>query len=156
MVIKYQTCSFSDYKIAPGHGIRYCEVNGKLHYFITKKTHSLYTNSKKPLNLRWTTKWRIAHKKGKTTEAKNRNLRHKVEKKVRAIVGLSLDEINKIKEAMKDERQVDAQRFKHVQDLKEKKKKFLEKVKKNKPAVDKFAKGPKGAAIPKNQNRGKR
>ena len=29
MVIKYQTCSFSEYKIAPGHGMRYAEANGK-------------------------------------------------------------------------------------------------------------------------------
>ena len=37
MVIKYDTCSYSGYKIAPGHGLRYCEVNGKTHLFINKK-----------------------------------------------------------------------------------------------------------------------
>ena len=43
MVIKYLTCEFSDYKIAPGHGLRYAEVNGKTHMFINKKVHRLFT-----------------------------------------------------------------------------------------------------------------
>ena len=72
MVIKYQTCSFSEFKIAPGHGLRYCEVNGKTHMFISKKVHKLYKHSKKALNIRWTPKWRLAHKKGKTEETKKR------------------------------------------------------------------------------------
>ena len=37
MVIKYDTCSYSGYKIAPGHGLKYCEVNGKSYLFIKKK-----------------------------------------------------------------------------------------------------------------------
>ena len=71
MVIKYETCSFSDYKIAPGHGLKYAEVNGKTHMFINKKVHRLFLQGKKPLTIRWSTKWRLSHKKEKKEEKKN-------------------------------------------------------------------------------------
>ena len=73
MVIKYNTCSFSENKIAPGHGLKYCEVNGKTHMFITKKVHRLYLHGKKPLTIRWSIKWRTSHKKGKVEEAKKKS-----------------------------------------------------------------------------------
>ena len=51
---------------------------------------------------------------------------------MKAIVGLSVEEINKIAESFRDTKQADAQRYKYVQEIKEKRKKYLEKVKKNK------------------------
>jgi large subunit ribosomal protein L24e len=147
MVIKYNTCSFSENKIAPGHGLKYCEVNGKTHMFITKKVHRLYLHGKKPLNIRWSLKWRNAHKKGKVEEAKKKVNRQKKERQVKAIVGLSLEEINKIKESFKDTKVADAERFNYAKAIKEKRKKYLEKVKKlrgdNRPK-DNFAKNVKG------------
>ena len=115
MVIKYQTCSFSEYKIAPGHGIRYAEVNGKTHIYITKKVHKLARHGKKPLNIRWTLKWRLAHKKGKVEETKNRSNKQKKERQVKAFVGISVEEIMRIKESLKEERTNDAQRYKYAQ-----------------------------------------
>ena len=148
MVIKYNTCSFSENKIAPGHGLKYCEVNGKTHMFISKKVHRLYLHGKKPLTIRWSIKWRTAHKKGKVEEAKKKVIRQKKERHVKAIVGLSIEEINKIKESFKNPKEVDAQRFKYAQEIKEKRKKYLEKVKKlrgdNRPK-DNYAKNVKGA-----------
>ena len=147
MVIKYNTCSFSENKIAPGHGLKYCEVNGKTHMFITKKVHRLYLHGKKPLTIRWSIKWRTAHKKGKVEEAKKKVIRQKKERQVKAIVGLSVEEINKIKESFKNPKEVDAQRFKYAQEIKEKRKKYLEKVKKlrsdNRPK-DNYSKNVKG------------
>ena len=129
MVIKYLTCEFSDYKIAPGHGLRYAEVNGKTHMFINKKVHRLFKNGKKPLTIRWSLKWRTSHKKGKVEEAKKKVIKQKKERQVKAIVGLSLEEINKIKE---------------------KRKKYLEKVKKLKAE-----RAPQEKILPKNQKGGK-
>ena len=148
MVIKYNTCSFSENKIAPGHGLKYCEVNGKTHMFISKKVHRLFLHGKKPLTIRWSLKWRTAHKKGKVEEAKKKVIRQKKERQVKAIVGLSLEEINKIKESFRNNpKEIDAQRFKYAQEIKEKRKKYLEKVKKlrgdNRPK-DNFAKNVKG------------
>ncbi len=158
MVIKYQTCAFSEYKIAPGHGIRYCEVNGKTHLFISKKVHRLFKNGKKPLNIRWTLKWRTSHKKGKVEETKHKVQRQKKERQTKAIVGISLEEINRIKETYKDERASDALRYKYAQEIKDKKKKYLEKQRKLKgdtrPA-DKFqSKSVKN--VPKTNTRGKK
>ena len=156
MVIKYQTCSFSEYKIAPGHGIRFAEVNGKTHIFINKKVHSLFRHSKKPLNIRWTLKWRTSHKKGKVEETKNKTTKQRKERQVKAIVGLSLEEIQRIRESMKEERNSDAQRYKYAQEIKDKRKKYLEKVRKlkgDRPSDKTAQKVPK-QVIPKTQNRG--
>lgn len=160
MVIKYQTCSFSEYKIAPGHGIRYCEVNGKTHIFISKKVRGLYKHHKKPLSIRWTLKWRTSHKKGKVEETKHKVSRQKKERQVKAIVGLSLEEINRIRESLRDEKSNDAQRYKYAQEIKEKKKKYLEKVRKVKGdsrPQDKYATKNTKSTVPKGaQSRGKK
>ncbi len=159
MVIKYQTCAFSEYKIAPGHGMRYCEVNGKTHIFITKKVRRLFRHGKKPLNIRWTLKWRTSHKKGKVEETKHKVQKQKKERQVKAIVGMSLEEINRIRESLKDERTNDATRYKYVQEIKDKKKKFLDKQRKlkgdSKP-VDKFATKNVRQNVAKPQARGKK
>jgi large subunit ribosomal protein L24e len=158
MVIKYQTCSFSEYKIAPGHGMRYCDVSGKQFIFLNKKVHRLFRHSKKPLNIRWTLKWRTNHKKGKVEESKKQSNKVKKERQIKAIVGLSLDEINKIRESLKDERSNDAQRYKYAQEIKEKKKKYLEKVRRAKgdKPTEKFAPAKGKQNVAKNQSRGKK
>lgn len=130
MVIKFTTCTFSEYKIAPGHGMKYAEVNGKIHTFISKKTFRLFRQAKKPLSIRWTLKWRTAHKKGKVEESKRQQKKERVVKQVKAIVGLSLEEIQKIKDQFKDERMGEAMRQKYAQEIKDKKKKFLDKQRK--------------------------
>jgi large subunit ribosomal protein L24e len=160
MVIKFSTCTFSEYKIAPGHGMKFAEVNGKIHTFISKKTFRLFRQSKKPLSIRWTLKWRTAHKKGKVEENKRNQKKERVVKQVKAIVGLSLEEIQKIKDQFKDERMGEAMRQKYAQEIKDKKKKFLDKqrkargtdVKTNNPAPKNMKTNvPKGA-----QARGKK
>ena len=130
MVVKYQTCNFSEYKIAPGKGLRYCEINGKQHNFISKKCRMLFLHHKKPLTIRWSLKWRTAHKKGKVEDTKNRNNRNKKERTIKAVVGFSMEEIKKIRDANQDDRGSDALRYKYVQEIKDKKKKYLEKNRK--------------------------
>lgn len=134
MVIKTTVCAFSDNKIYPGHGLRYCEVNGRTHMFISRKVHRFFKSARKPLKFRWSIKWRIAHKKVRTEENKKKVVRQRKEKEVKAVVGRSLEEMKKLKESL-DERQVEALRYKYAQEIKEKKKKYLEKVRKNKPAT---------------------
>ena len=71
------------------------------------------------------------------------------ERQVKAIVGLSVEEISKIQESFKDPKHADAQRYKYVQEIKEKRKKYLDKVRKNKgdkvQHKDKAIKNVKGA-----------
>ena len=135
MVIKTNTCVFSDAKIYPGHGLRYCEINGRSHYFLNKKCHKFFKSARKPLKFRWNIKWRIAHKKFRTEETKKRINRQKKEKVVKAVVGRTLEDLKKLKESL-DERQLDAQRYKYAQEIKEKKKKFIEQNRKNKPVTN--------------------
>ena len=135
MVIKTTTCVFSDAKIYPGHGIRFCEVNGRSHWFLNKKNHRFFKTSRKSLKFRWTSKWRIAHKKIRTEETKKKINKQRKEKVIKAVVGRTVEEMKKIKETL-DERQLDAQRYKYAQEIKEKKKKFLDKVRKTKPVTD--------------------
>ena len=80
--------------------------------------------------------------------------RQKKERQVKAIVGLSIEEITKIQESFKDTKKADAERYKYIQDIKEKRKKYLEKVKKNKG--DKVQHKDKAIKNVKGQQAGKR
>ena len=145
MVIKTTTCVFTDNKIYPGHGHRYVEINGKSHMFISKKAHKFFRSGRKPLKFRWNNRWRIAHKKFRTEETKRKINKQKKEKVVKAVVGRTLEDMKKIKDSLLEERYVDAQRYKYAQEIKDKKKKFLEKTRKNKPThVDKTAQKAQG------------
>ena len=73
-------------------------------------------------------------------------MKQKKEKQVKAIVGLSIEDINKIKEMVKVPKQIDAERFKYAQEIKEKRKKYLEKMKKLRAD-----KAPQDKIVPKTQ-----
>ena len=99
-------------------------------------------------------KWRTANKKGKVEEAKKKVQKQKKERQVKAIVGLSVEEINKIQESFKDTKQADAMRYEYIQEIKEKRKKYLAKVRKNKG--DKVQHKDKAIKNVKGPNAGKR
>lgn len=63
MVIKTGTCSFSEYRIYPGHGSRFVRKDGQLVVFLNSKMESLYHQKKKPAKLTWTLAWRRHNKK---------------------------------------------------------------------------------------------
>ena len=73
----------------------------------------------------------------------------KKERQVKAIVGLSVEEINKIHESFKDTKQADALRYEYIQQIKDRRKQYLAKIKKNKgdkgAHKDKAIKNVKGA-----------
>ena len=78
-------------------------------------------------------------------------MKQKKEKQVKAIVGLSIEDINKIKETFKNEKQGEAERYKYAQEIKEKRKKYLDKVRKlradrapQEKIIPKTQKGAKG------------
>merc|ERR1712224_252380 len=91
----------------------------------------------------------------KVEDTKNRNNRQRKERTIKAVVGFSIDEIKKIREANQDDRGSDALRYKYVQEIKEKKKRYLEKNRKSKP--QNIQQAPKGKGnVPKNTGRGKK
>merc|ERR1740133_697419 len=63
MVVKTETCSFSEFKIFPGHGKMFIEKMGKTHRFINAKCESLHHQRKKAQKLTWTCMWRRLHKR---------------------------------------------------------------------------------------------
>mmetsp|Transcript_14819 Transcript_14819/g.34657 ORF Transcript_14819/g.34657 Transcript_14819/m.34657 type:complete len:165 (-) Transcript_14819:63-557(-) len=101
MVIKTDLCSYTEYRIYPGHGRRYIAKDGKVSFFISSKANALFHQHVKPVKLRWTQAWRRMHKKGVANEEAKRKHR-KVQKFQRAIVGMSLEDIKK-KKAQKPE-----------------------------------------------------
>ena len=53
MVIKHQTCEYSEYKIFPGHGKKFISKDGKVHLFINGKMNRLYKHHIKSVKLTW-------------------------------------------------------------------------------------------------------
>merc|ERR1719224_319561 len=98
MVVQTQQCSYSEYKIYPGRGIKFAQRDGKVQLFICHKMDSLSKQKTKPVKLTWTLNWRRKNKKGKAEDqARKRTKRSaKVQK---AIVGMTLDDIKKKKAA---------------------------------------------------------
>ena len=42
MVIKTDPCAFTEYRIYPGKGRKFVSKDGKTHFFISTKVHSLF------------------------------------------------------------------------------------------------------------------
>uniref|UniRef100_A0A7S2TS79 Large ribosomal subunit protein eL24-related N-terminal domain-containing protein n=1 Tax=Lotharella oceanica TaxID=641309 RepID=A0A7S2TS79_9EUKA len=91
MVVKTDLCYFTECKVFPGHGIRYVRKDGKLLTFLNSKAFSLHMQRKKAQRLRWTLVWRRKHKASSKKVIKKKKT--KTVKVVRAIAGLSLDEL---------------------------------------------------------------
>ncbi|CAE7673393.1 YPT31 [Symbiodinium pilosum] len=144
MVIKTDLCSYTEYRIYPGHGQKFVAKDAKVSFFISAKADSLYHQRIKPVKLRWTQAWRRQNKKGKVEEGGKKKAR-KAQKFQKAIVGMSLDDLKK-KKAMRPElRQAREQAAKEAKAKQQAEKK---KAASSKPAVAK-GKADKGAKLPK-------
>ena len=94
MVIKTELCSFSEWRIYPGHGIRFVAKDGRLSIFINQKAKILSLRKIKAQQLQWTVAWRRLNKKIKTDEGAKKKRRRNLRVQ-RAIVGISLEEIRR-------------------------------------------------------------
>eukprot|EP00753_Platysulcus_tardus_P008398 PLAT15953.1.p3 GENE.PLAT15953.1~~PLAT15953.1.p3 ORF type:complete len:137 (+),score=48.97 PLAT15953.1:56-466(+) len=103
MVIRTETCSFSEWRIYPGHGMRFVRRDGQPHVFLNAKSKRLFLQRKKPARLTWTTAWRRLNRKDKSTREGRRRVRRK-RKVQRAIVGVSLEELVRRKEERPEQR----------------------------------------------------
>merc|ERR1712127_793619 len=92
MVIKTDTCYFSEMKIYPGHGSRFVRRDGKLVAFLNAKCMSLYHQKIKAQRLTWTQDWRRLNKKGKV-EGAQKKARKRAARTMKPIAGISLAEI---------------------------------------------------------------
>ena len=94
MVIKTDTCGFSELKIYPGRGCRFAGRDGKLHYFISSKVRSLFHQRIKPVKLTWTQASRRFNKKTKVVDIQKKRTK-RTTRVQKAVVGMSLDEIKR-------------------------------------------------------------
>ncbi|TYZ57209.1 hypothetical protein PybrP1_011159 [[Pythium] brassicae (nom. inval.)] len=144
MVIKTETCSFSEGRIYPGHGSRYIRRDGSSYVFINAKSKSLFLQRKKPTKIVWTLGWRRMNKKLKVEEISRRRVR-KTTKIQRAIVGVSVEDIRK-KRNQKPEVRAAARAA--LNEAKER-----SKAKKTAAKAEVVKKGAKGGAAPRAQKK---
>ncbi|XP_045154710.1 60S ribosomal protein L24-like [Echinops telfairi] len=90
--MKVKLCSFSGYKIYPGHGQRYARTDGKVFQFLNANCESAFLSKRNPWQINWTVLYRRKHMKGQSEEIQKKRTRRAV-KFQRAITGASLDDI---------------------------------------------------------------
>lgn len=118
MVVKTDSCFFTELRIYPGHGRRLVRRDGKLLAFIDQKSRSLYTQKIKAQRLTWTQSWRRKNKKGKVeTAAKKKGKR--AARVFKSIQGITIEDIKKRRDAkpdMKKAQRDDALRSDHTRE----------------------------------------
>ena len=93
MVVKTETCSFSGFRIYPGHGIFFIRGDSKGFRFINRKSKSLFTQRLNPRKLAWTQLYRRMHKKGTLEDTTRKKTRKVTKTATKAVVGASLEQI---------------------------------------------------------------
>ena len=96
MVVKTDTCAFSEYKVYPGKGSRFVTRTGQLIVLSGSKTSAMYHQRKRPALLRWTQAWRRQHKKLNVETGLKRKARKIVKTAPRAFSGLSAEEVSSV------------------------------------------------------------
>ena len=147
MVITTNPCTFSEYRIYPGRGIKFVSRDCKIHFFINKKCTMLFRRKIKAVKLNWTQAWRRYFQKSKAEQAVKKRTKRKV-KVQKAIEGLSLEIIQKMK-TPEEKLKIKAKGTQEVKErqrkLQDSKKKDAEKTK----AGDKGKKAAQKAPVPK-------
>ncbi|PWA38408.1 60S ribosomal protein L24 [Artemisia annua] len=95
MVLKTELCRFSGQKIYPGRGIRFIRSDSQVFLFLNSKCKRYFHNKLKPSKLTWTAMYRKQHKKDIAQEAVKKRRRATKKPYSRAIVGATLEVIQK-------------------------------------------------------------
>merc|ERR1711862_649493 len=96
-------CSFSEWKIYPGKGVRYFAKDGRPFLYLSKRARMFGLRKLKAQRLRWTTAWKRLHKKLKQSD-QGKLKKKKALKLERAIEGVSLEAIKKMKTAKPEDK----------------------------------------------------
>ncbi|CAB3371278.1 Hypothetical predicted protein [Cloeon dipterum] len=134
-------CSYSGFKIYPGHGKTMVKADGKVFTFLNSKCESSQLMKRNPRKVTWTVLYRRKHKKGQEEELTKKRTR-RTQKFQRAIVGASLSDIL-AKRNMKPEVRK-AQREQAIKIAKDQKK--AQKAQKKATAPPKAKQAPKSKA----------
>ena len=139
MVVKTEVCSYSGFRIYPGHGIKFVRGDSKPFLFINRKSKSYFHQKFNPRKIAWTLLYRRMHKKGTLEDTQKKTKRKVTKTATKAVVGASL-ELIKQKRNQKPEVRA-AAREAALREIKERAK--------AKQAEKKKAVAPKAAAAPK-------
>merc|ERR1712018_741853 len=90
--MKVELCSFSGFKIYPGHGKRVIKTDGRAFVFINGKCEKSHMMKRNPRKINWTVLYRRKHEKGQQEEVSKKRTR-RTAKFQRAITGASLADI---------------------------------------------------------------
>nr|ABW23179.1 ribosomal protein rpl24 [Arenicola marina] len=140
--MKIELCSFSGYKIYPGHGKKVVKSDGRAFQFITGKCEKSHAMKRNPRKINWTVLYRRKHKKGQQEEVTKKRTR-RTTKFQRAITGATLSDIMAKRNQKPEVRK--AQREQAIRAAKEKNK--AKEVTKKKAPAPKAAKGGKSAKV---------
>eukprot|EP00828_Plagiopyla_frontata_P037257 TRINITY_DN489_c0_g1_i1.p2 TRINITY_DN489_c0_g1~~TRINITY_DN489_c0_g1_i1.p2 ORF type:complete len:151 (-),score=33.56 TRINITY_DN489_c0_g1_i1:23-475(-) len=94
MVIKTEQCSFSEFKIYPGHGTRFIARDGRGFIYLNRKCAVFSRRKVKAQKITWTVARRRLNKKIKQDEVDKKKRKRQV-KIQRAIEGIALEDIQK-------------------------------------------------------------
>jgi len=133
--MKTDLCSFSNWKIYPGHGIHFIRADSKVFTLRGSKELAYFHQKQKAAKFRWTQVYRKLHKKG-VSELRSKRRKKAARKVQRAVVGIDMTQVNKIKRetpAVAKER-----RDANIKELRERRAKAKVASKSNRPG------GPKG------------
>jgi len=151
--MKLEICSFSGYKIYPGHGKTYVRTDNRAFRFLNSKSASLFLQRKNPRKVHWTILFRRLHKKGITEETAKKRTRRNVRVQ-RAVVGATLEQIRAKREQKPELRQ--EVRAKAIDLAKKKKREEADKKKTEKAKVTTAARGQPKPKVSKQQQKGAR
>ncbi|CAH1429302.1 unnamed protein product [Lactuca virosa] len=151
MVLKTELCRFSGQKIYPGRGIRFIRSDSQVFLFANSKCKRYFHNKLKPSKLTWTAMYRKQHKKDIAQEAVKKRRRATKKPYSRAIVGATLEVIQKKRSEKPEVR--DAAREAALREIKERIKKTKdEKKAKKAEVVSKQKTQSKGGSAPKGED----
>ncbi|VUZ44307.1 unnamed protein product, partial [Hymenolepis diminuta] len=89
---RLEVCSYSGYKVYPGHGKRAIRGDGRQFYFLSGKCERSHYLKRNPREVSWTVLYRRKYKKGAVEETVKKRSK-KVAKTARAFAGASMAEI---------------------------------------------------------------
>eukprot|EP00456_Euglypha_rotunda_P040281 TRINITY_DN310_c0_g1_i2.p1 TRINITY_DN310_c0_g1~~TRINITY_DN310_c0_g1_i2.p1 ORF type:complete len:157 (+),score=26.01 TRINITY_DN310_c0_g1_i2:90-560(+) len=127
MVVKTEVCFYTEHKIYPGHGVHFVRRDGRVLFFVDRKSRSLFEQKIKAQKLQWTQAWRRKNKKGKV-EIHGKKKVKKTGKVFKSIQGISVDDIRKRRALAPDVRK--ANQDARIRAIKDKKKKVKDEQKK--------------------------
>ncbi|KAK3775296.1 hypothetical protein RRG08_030965 [Elysia crispata] len=140
--MRIELCSYSGYKIYPGHGKRMVKADGRTFNFLSHKCERSHMMKRNPRKINWTVLYRRKHKKGQVEEISKRRTR-RTQKFHRAITGATLSDILAKRNQKPEVRQ--AQREQAIRAYKEKAKAKEAQKKASKPAPTRQPKQQKAA-----------